>query len=314
MFRSRFVFLTIILLLITDLACALPTTIILQNTDLISTAAAQTVIADLTEAAPLATLSATLPPAPTFTLEPPTATSTQTQTAIFTPTQTPTATFTPTLTSTVTLTPTPPIPQISVSVPTNCRNGPGLVYDWEGALLVGKVAQVYGRNALGNYWYIRNPDSSNGFCWVWGQYATLVGNIASLPVYTPPPTPTPTMTATPMPDFKVTYNGMDNCNNNWWAEIKLENAGSIPFVSETITIKDTVTNVVLVSYSDGFTDVSGCLSSIFRDTLGVGKTFTMSTPKFDYDPHGHKINVTITLCSSPGQSGICLTKTISFKP
>ena len=319
--HSRFVSLTLIVTMVVSLGCALPTTIILQNTDLISTRAAQTVIADITEAAMSAVPSA-LPSAATSTLEPPTATlvstapQTQTSTATFTPTQTssPTATSTPTLTATATLTPTPLIPVISVSVPTNCRSGPGLIYDWEGALLVGETAQIFGRNTLGNYWYIRNPDSPYQFCWVWGEYATVVGNIASLPVYTPPPTPTPTMTSTPQPDFDVSYSSTDNCNNNYWVEIKLKNTGSIPFMSQTLTVKDIVTGVSLSNYVDGFTDNNGCLTSNTRDTLGAGKTYTVSAPAFNYDPHGHKIRLTITLCSNAGQSGTCLTQTINFKP
>src|SRR5690349_14410070 len=60
---------------------------------------------------------------------------------------TPTATFTPAFTPTVTLTPSPIftataiIPQVSVSVATNCRVGPGKVYDRVGALLAGQVAE-----------------------------------------------------------------------------------------------------------------------------------------------------------------------------
>jgi len=84
----------------------------------------------------------------------------------------------------------------TVSVNTNCRTGPGVVYDLIGALLVGEQAVVVGKYTAGNYWIINNPDSS-GTCWLWGQYATVTGNTAGLPEYTPPPTPTPTSTPTP---------------------------------------------------------------------------------------------------------------------
>ena len=55
--------------------------------------------------------------------------------------------------------PTSIMPMISVSVPTNCRSGPGKAYPIEGALLVGEVAQVLGDDPTGNYWYIPNPDA-----------------------------------------------------------------------------------------------------------------------------------------------------------
>jgi hypothetical protein len=95
-----------------------------------------------------------------------------------------------TLTPTVTSSPTTDVPMVSVSVDTNCRTGPGKIYDWIGALLVGEKAEVIGRAADGQYWVIKNPDRA-GECWLWGNYASVTGPFSSLPVYTPPPTPTP---------------------------------------------------------------------------------------------------------------------------
>jgi len=301
-YSSR-VSLTVIAVPIVILACALPA-ITLQDSGAISTAAAQTVIAGFTQTAVLAVLSPTIQePTFTFTLETPT----------FPHTLTPTLTPTQTLTSTPLFTSTPLIPQISVSVPTNCRKGPGKVYQREGALLVGEVAQVYGRDPTGGYWYIRNPASSSGYCWVWGEYATISGNITFLPVYTPLPTPTPTFTPTPFPDFEAAYTSLDTCVG-WWVEIRLQNTGSIPFKSMGITVKDTVTDVVLASYTDSFTNIDGCLSTNTRDTLVPGKTRVISAPAFNYDPTGHKIHATIMLCSDVGQSGTCVTKAINFTP
>lgn len=95
-----------------------------------------------------------------------------------------------TATATITLTPTQEKPMVSVSVDTNCRTGPGKIYDWIGALLVGEKAEVVGRSVDGAYWIIKNPDQA-GTCWLWGNYATVSGPTAALQQYTPPPTPTP---------------------------------------------------------------------------------------------------------------------------
>ena len=97
-----------------------------------------------------------------------------------------------------TLTPTftPSVPIAKVSTGTNCRTGPGIVYDQIGVLLVGEEAVVVGKYSPSNYWIINNPDAS-GTCWLWGQHATISGNTDGLPEYTAPPTPTPTMTPTP---------------------------------------------------------------------------------------------------------------------
>jgi len=104
----------------------------------------------------------------------------------------PTFTLTPTITAspTITLTATLEAPMVSVSTNTNCRTGPGTIFDIVGALMVGEQAEVVGKGEFGNYWIIKNPDGS-GECWLWSNYATVTGPTDSLTVYTPPPTPTP---------------------------------------------------------------------------------------------------------------------------
>lgn len=231
-------------------------------------------------------------------------------------TATPLATFTPelpTFTPTVTLTPMPiftstsMVPLISVTVATNCRVGPGKIYDRVGALLPGAVAEIVGRNDAGNYWYIRNPNQSNGFCWLWGEYATVTGNFAALPVYTPPPTPTP------MPDFESYYDGLESCNG-WWPDIEVVNTGGITFESISLTVRDTDTDIVVSMYSDVFHDIDGCSDSFTRERLNPGDSRIVSAPVFTYDPRGHNLRATITLCSKDGQNGTCITESIRFTP
>jgi hypothetical protein len=310
MFHVHRTYFPVAALLFASLACSSAPVFSAPDTGAISTSAAQTVIAGLTMNAPQATFSATTEVTSTFTYtpEPPTFTPTET----LTPTQTPTATLA--------FTPTQLVPLISVSVPTNCRNGPGKVYEMVGALLVGEFAEVYGRDPTNNYWYIRNPDSENGFCWVWGKYATLTGPFLLLPLFTPPPTPTPTLTplptltSTPFPAFKADYVGLDTCNGSWWVEIKLKNKGSIPLKSVNISVRDIATDVVVVNLADGFTNLDGCLAKATKDTLGPGDTYLLSAPAFTYDPTGHELRVTLTLCSDTGQKGSCATNKIDFAP
>lgn len=294
-------------LLFASLACTSMPIFSTPDMGAISTFAAQTVIADLTQNAPQATSSITLEVTSTFT---------------FTPTFTPTETLTPTqaLSATPTLTFTPLIPLISVSVPTNCRNGPGKVYDMVGALLVGEIAEVYGRDPTSNYWYIRNPDWGDEFCWVWGEYATLTGPVLLLPIFTPPPTPTPTftpsptLTPTPSPAFKAEYTGLDTCNGSWWLEAALKNRGTVTLKSVNISVTDKATGIVVVNLADGFTNLDGCLSKTTKDTLGPGDKYLLSAPAFNYNPTGHEIKVVITLCSDTGQKGLCATNKFEVIP
>ena len=219
------------------------------------------------------------------------------------PTATPSATLSPTPVFSATAT----IPLISVTVATNCRVGPGRVYDRVGALLVGQVAEVVGRNQTNNYWYIRNPNDSNGFCWLWGEYATVTGNFAALPVFTPPPTPTP------MPAFEAEYRRVETCTG-WWVDIDLVNTGGISFESISLTVRDQDTDTVTSLFADSFTDLDGCSASNSRDRLNPGADRTVSSSPFTYDPRGHKLRATITLCSRDGQSGTCITEVINFTP
>ena len=154
--------LLVFVLLLVIAACALPG-LPLVDTNAQSTFLAQTlvvIIADTQQA-----VSAASSPTPL-----PTASATVTFIPGL-PTQTPVEIGT----ATPVFTPTSLMPMISVSIPTNCRSGPGKIYDQVGALLVGKTVQVYARDPSGMYWYIRNPDSTNEYCWVWGEYATLSG-------------------------------------------------------------------------------------------------------------------------------------------
>lgn len=106
--------------------------------------------------------------------------------------------FTPTLgpTSTPEFTPTPSVPQVTVSVNTNCRTGPSTQYDNIDSVLVGQTAIVVGKNSATGYWIINRLNGS-GVCWLYPQYATVSGNTAGLTEYSIPPTPTPTRTPTP---------------------------------------------------------------------------------------------------------------------
>ena len=291
MFKFKPLLLFVIILLIPSLACGLPSiSVITPDPNFISTAVAQTIVAGLSQTVqPIIPITGQESPTPTFTPGLPTLTPTQTLSP------TPIFTF------------TPAVPQISVSVATNCRVGPGKIYDRVGALMVGEIAEVFGRDPTGGYWYIRNPDSNGDFCWLWGEYATLAGNTALLPIYTPPPTPTP------VPAFTASFDNLDTCTG-WWVDLRLENTGGVTFKSVSVTLRDTVTDTVLSISTDGFTDNDGCTVSSTRDNLNPGGNRVVSMPAFTYDPSGHKLRATITLCTDKGGKGTCVSQIINFKP
>ena len=220
----------------------------------------------------------------------------------------PAATMTPIVLFTAT-----PIPvgaaQVTVSVPTNCRTGPGRTYARLGGLQVGQVAEVVGRNAASTYWIIRNPARPNETCWLWGEYATVTGDTGSLTVYTPPPVPTP------VAGFDMDDEGLDSCaGTGWWVEIGLENTGGVEYRSMILNVRDQDTDVSLTLYADIFTNRNGCTETEIRDVLPSGASRIISSPVFNYNPTGHRILATITLCTSTGQRGTCTTETANLRP
>ena len=291
--KSTPILLSVSTLLIVSLACALPAVPApTQDINTLGTAIMGTMVSAATQ-----TSMAVIP---VDMVDTPTPAQT------FTP-QLPAASPTATLSPTPIFTATPLVPLIGVSVATNCRVGPGKVYDRVGALLVGQVAEVVGRNDIGNYWYIRNPNQSNGYCWLWGEYATVTGNFAALPVYTPPPTPTP------VPAFEAAYDGLETCTG-WWVDIELTNTGGIAFESLSITVGDTTNEQVYSTFVDKFTNLDGCLDVSSNDVLNPGATRTVSSSPFPYDLRGHRLRAILTLCSRDGLNGICVSREIAFTP
>ena len=84
--------------------------------------------------------------------------------------------------------------------------------------------------------------------------------------------------------------------------------------SISMTVRDRDTDVVVSMYTDVFHDIDGCTDTSTRDRLNPGDSRVVSGPVFTYNPTGHKLRATITLCSRDGQNGMCLTETINFTP
>jgi murein DD-endopeptidase MepM/ murein hydrolase activator NlpD len=131
-----------------------------------------------------------------FSIDPsknPHITPTPTPTATATPTRTPTPTAS--LTPTVTPTFTPEVCEATLTITknTNCRKGPGTVYDVLTSYVVGTEMIVAGRGSdLENiWWYVQVPNIDDAFCWVSDANVQVAGSTDCMPVIPAPPTPTP---------------------------------------------------------------------------------------------------------------------------
>jgi len=200
---------------------------------------------------------------------------------------------------------TPTIPIISVSVDTNCRIGPGKDFERVGMLLVGETTEIVGRDATGQYWYVRNPDVGFEFCWMSGEYATVSGNYLIVLIQTPPGALT---------DFEATYQGQGQCSGSFWSDIRLKNLGGAWFKSMNITVRDTDTNTVRTATANNFAFNDGCSAPRIVDTLIQGVSVLISSPEFPYNLNAHNMSATIILCTELNMTGGCVTKTITYKP
>jgi hypothetical protein len=99
-------------------------------------------------------------------------------------------------------------PTVTVNLDTNCRRGPGKAYEIIGDLQVGEVGQVIGNYPEADYWVIIEPTLGRE-CWLWGNYATVIGDTSQLRNYIAPALPTATPTPTPIPAIDVVC----FCNN-----------------------------------------------------------------------------------------------------
>jgi hypothetical protein len=263
--------------------------------NVIHTAVAQTVAAATRTAEPGIPVTGDETATPTATVIIPTMTEIILPTATLSQTSTPAPTL-------------PGLPYVRVSVPTNCRVGPGTVYDRVGGLLLDEVAQVVGRHSTRDYWVIENPDRS-GTCWLWGEYATVTGDTSALPILVPPPTPTRA------PGFSAEFARLEACaGTGWWVDLELENSGGTTYRSIAMTVRNLDNAEVTTFYSDDFTDRYDCDTTETLDTLPAGDERLVSSPYFGNNPTGHEMRATVTLCSDPGQSGTCSTEVFTFTP
>jgi hypothetical protein len=72
------------------------------------------------------------------------------------------------------------------SQPVNCRVGPDISYAVIGALLIGRQAEVIGKNIDITWLYVRNPSDPSNNCWLSVDFINVEGNVDLLPVVGPP--------------------------------------------------------------------------------------------------------------------------------
>jgi uncharacterized protein YraI len=252
----------------------------LSQQNLISTAVAQTASAQIG-----AVVQPTQPPVVTATQPPPTVALPASETP------------------TITLTPTPLVPMISVTVNTNCRMGPLPDYPNQGSLFVGQKVELKGKNKSGDWWYIENPTKPGEFCWVWGQYAQIEGNVASLEVIPSPPY------------FTLAFASIYTCSGIYTAVFTVHNIGPSAFESGTITVIDTEVSgwpLFTPRIDNDLFQSSPCGWSSRQSALAPNASSNVIAGAATLPPTGHKMRADIKLCTKNDSGGVCVSRSLSF--
>jgi hypothetical protein len=223
-----------------------------------------------------------------------------------TPSDTPVSPDPPTATS---VSSTALSPKVSVSVATNCRTGPGISFPYVSSFEPGQESEVAGRSSEGDYWYIVDPDQTGKHCWIWGNYATVVGDVSALPVLTPEAPPAPRV------DFTLYRHSFTECGLTRVSLIVVNN-GLTTFSSSRVQIRDvTATNNIYGPNTDNhpFGDnPSSCPKDKGSETLPPGATAYLVIPMKDFKS-GNEAAAYVNLCTEDDGKGTCVTKSAYFR-
>ena len=205
---------------------------------------------------------------------------------------------------------TPPIsstPMVSVSVDTNCREGPDKFFDLVGIMNVGETAEAIGRNKAKTYYVIRLPSHTEKTCWLWYEWATVTGNADALPIIASPPTPT----WSPKPDFTFHYIGLSHCAAQYFLRFQVENTGNMIWESYRPVCEDLTTTATMAYMYNEFGNYEGCNTLSSVPALHPGETGYAAVLTFG-NPSGHDVEVTLTFCTEDDLHGTCITGNASM--
>jgi hypothetical protein len=190
---------------------------------------------------------------------------------------------------------------------TNCRSGPSTIFPIIFIALEGEEPRIVSNTTISDYVIVEDPSNPGQTCWLWTQYADIIGDLSGLLVATPPPLPTPST------NFKLTYYKVETCTG-WSLAFKIVNTGLTTLQSYTIVAKDRTENTQETTSRNDFNQRDGCGVKQNIPYLDPGESGFIYADDFAYDPDNHSINTTITVCSNDNQAGVCATQVINFTP
>lgn len=234
--------------------------------------------------------------------------ATETRSAGLTPSRTPTAAATETLTPEPSATFTPEPPKAEVVRETNCRIGPGGMYDLVAKYQVGQMLNVVARDLGGGYWFVQNPGKPDEQCYLMAQNIKISGETVALPQFTPLPSPTA------MPYFELSFKKFDICEGVNYALFTVENVGSLPFRSVYIKVINQKADKWVEQAFNAFDLKVKCVLAKNIAPLDPGGTGYVYSPPFKWSGTGENLRAIIMACTEKSLKGTCITQTVDLTP
>ena len=259
-----------------------------------------------------------------FACNMPTAATEETVEATEAPTEELSTGNTTVVTTTATATEAPKTVKVSVSTATNCRTGPDVVYELLMVVQPGSDFDVVGKYSPKGYWIITMP--TGGTCWLWGQYAILVGDASVLPEITAPPAPVAQDSNSNNSSQSGNSNQSENSNDEQQEEEDPQPAAPAPAAPTNVDITRQCTNltkpddlfpsfkmVVQFTWTDASDNETGF--NIFKDGTFY-TTLPASTQKFSETftvllPVSPSVTYGVQAVNTTGSSGI-VTGTVTY--
>ena len=261
-------------------------------------ALATNVQATLNSAAPTAMPQPTNTPVPTSTALP---------TATLSPTGVPfTSTSTPIVTPISAPTSATTGASAHVNQNTNCRSGPSTDFAVSYTAKAGTDLTIVSKTPFNTYVLVANPNKPGGTCWLWTQFVDINGDLSNLPVATAPAPPV-------VLAFSLSFYRTESCTG-YSPAFKVVNNGAGTLQSYTVAVNDRTSKTTETSSSDVFDKRNGCTVTTSISYIDPGDTGFVYADTFSYNPNGHDMKATVTLCSHNGQGGKCASQVITFTP
>jgi hypothetical protein len=198
-------------------------------------------------------------------------------------------------------------PKAKINRETNCRLGPGGMYDLVATYQSGQMLDVLATGLAQGYWFVQNPEKPEEQCYVMAQNVTISGDVSALPKFTPQPSPTPP------PYFEAKFKKIDTCNGKRFVNFSVENTGNIDFRSVYIKVTDTKANKSVEQALNVFDLYVGCTLAKNIFPLDPGETGYVPSAAFTWNIHEDKLQAVIMLCTEKDLKGVCVTRALNIK-